>query len=69
MVGWQLRGKGGRVLAGVGLVVAPRMSPARALPGPRQGSFRGVVGVPGKRVLPGGLVGILSKISPRISVF
>ena len=47
-------------MAGVGLAAAPRMSSARVLPGPRQGSCRGVVVVPGKD-LAGGLVGILGK--------
>ena len=47
-------------MAGVGLAVAPRMSSARALPGPRQGSCRGVAVVPGKD-LAGGLVGFLGK--------
>ena len=60
LVGWQLHGNGGRILADVGLAAAPRMSSARVLPGPWQGSCRGVVGVPGKG-LARGLVGILGK--------
>ena len=58
-MGWQLHGNGGGALADVGLAVAPRMSSARVLPGPRQGC-RGIVVVPGKR-LAGVLVGILGK--------
>ena len=60
LVGWQLHGSGGGNLAGVGLAVAPRMSSARALSGPRQGFCRGVVVVPGKN-LAGGLVGFFGK--------
>ena len=59
-MGWQLHGNGGGVLADVGLAAAPLVSSARVLPGPRQGSCRGVVVVPGKG-LAGGLVGILGK--------
>ena len=44
----------------MGLAAALRMSSARVLPGPRQGSCRGIVVVPGKG-LAGGLVGILGK--------
>ena len=47
-------------MVGVGLAVAPRMPSARALPGPRQGSCRGVVVVPGKD-LAEGLVDALNK--------
>ena len=48
------------ILGRWGPAAAPQMSPARVLPGPRQGSCRGVVGVLGKG-LAGGLVGILGK--------
>ena len=41
-----------------GLAVAPLMPSARALPGARQGSCRGVAVVPGK-ALAGGLVDVL----------
>ena len=47
-------------MVGACLAVASRTSSARALPGPRQGSCRGVVVVPGKD-LAGGLVGFLGK--------
>ena len=47
-------------MAGVGLAVDPQMSSARALPGPRQGSCRGVAVFPGKG-LAGGLEGFLGK--------
>ena len=47
-------------MAGAGLAVAPLMPSARVLPGPRQGSCRGVVVVPGKD-LAGDLVGFLGK--------
>ena len=43
-----------------GLAVAPLMPSARALPGARQGSCRGVAVVPGK-ALAGGLVDLLGK--------
>ena len=44
----------------VSLAMAPWMSSARALPGPRQGSCRDIVVVPGKD-LAGGLVDFLGK--------
>ena len=47
-------------MAGVGLAAALLVSSARVLPGPRQGSCRGVVVVPGKD-LAGGLVDFLGK--------
>ena len=59
-MGWQLHGHDGGALADVGLAAALRMSSARVLPGPRQGSCRGVVVVPGEGLV-GGLVGILGK--------
>ena len=58
--GWQLHANGGGVLVDAGLAVAPLMSLARALPGVRQGSCRGVAVVPGK-ALAGGLVDLLGK--------
>ena len=61
MVGWQLHGNGGGVLADVGLAAALRKSLARVLLEPRQRYCRGVVGVPGKGLCWGGLVGILGK--------
>ena len=59
-LGWQLHGNGGRVLADVGLAVAPLVSLARVLPGPRQGPCHGIAVVPGKD-LAGGLVDFLGK--------
>ena len=47
-------------MVGVGLVVAPRTSSARALPGPRQGSCHDTVVVPGKDLVEG-LVDSLGK--------
>ena len=47
-------------MADVGLAVAPQVSSARVLPGPRQGSCRGIAVVPGKD-LAGGLVDFLGK--------
>ena len=64
MMGGQLCGNGGGVSAGEGLTAAPRMSSARALPGTRQGSCRGVVGVPVKG-LAGGSRGYLRQGSCR----
>ena len=60
LVGWQLHGSGSGNLAGVGPAMALRMSLARGLPGPRQGSCRGVAVVPGKD-LDVGLVGFLGE--------
>ena len=60
LVGWQLHGSGSGNLAGVGPAMALRMSLARGLPGPRQGSCRGVAVVPGKD-LAGVLVDFLGK--------
>ena len=59
-LGWQLHANGGGVLAGAGLAVALLGSLARALPGARQGSCRGVAVVPGK-TLAGGLVDLFGK--------
>ena len=67
-LGRQLHANGGGGLVGVGLMVALRVFSARALPGPRQGSCRGVVVVLGKG-LAGGLVGFLARILPRFVVF
>ena len=50
----------GRILVDTGLDVAPLMSSARALPGPRQGSCCVNKVVPGKD-LAGGLVDFLGK--------
>ena len=63
-MGWQLHGSDGGNLAGVGLAVATRMSSARALLGPREGSYHGVMIVPGKDLV-GGLVDIPSKDSVK----
>ena len=59
-LGRQLHACGGGGLIGVGLMVALRVSSARALPGPRQGSCRGVVVVPGKDFARG-LVGFVGE--------
>ena len=47
-------------MAGVGLAGASRTPSARALPGLQQGSYRGVVVIPGKD-LSEGLAGFLGK--------
>ena len=57
---WQLHGYGRGVLAGAGLAAAPSMSSARVLPGPRQGSCRGIAVIPGKDLV-GGLMDFLGK--------
>ena len=57
-LGRQLHANGGEDLVDAGLAVAPLMSLARALPGARQGSCRGIAVVPGK-ALAGGLVDFL----------
>ena len=47
-------------MADVGLAMALQVSSARVLPGPQQGSCRGIAVVPGKD-LAGGLVEFLGK--------